>query len=74
MHYFEKYNYLTDLYHQKEGTYNLTDFNVQISNYNFKSSDADILSGGTKYISRFGSQSTAAIETIVIQRKEWDGE
>lgn len=30
--------------------------------------------GGTKYISRFGSQSTAAIETIVIQRKEWDGE
>lgn len=28
--------------------------------------------GGTKYISRFGSQSTAAIETIVIQRKEWD--
>ena len=29
--------------------------------------------GGTKYISRFGSQSTAAIETIVIQRKEWDG-
>lgn len=50
MHYFEKYNYLTNLYHQKEGTYNLTDFNVQISNYNFKSSDADVLSGGTKYI------------------------